>query len=80
VEPNPAVAISGKRPRTSGRFLVWTMKITKPTRKKIGWLVASGAVAGMLLGNFSISSALVGVLSDLGAMSVLAVGMVLIVM
>ena len=55
------------------------MKISKPARKRIGWLLAIGAVAGMVLGNFSVGSPLAGALSDLGAMLVLGVGMVLIV-
>jgi hypothetical protein len=68
-----------------GRFLVQnvfipaTMKISKPVRKRIGWLVALGAVAGMVLGNFTASTPLVGVVSDLGAMTMLGLGMVLIV-
>ena len=54
------------------------MKISKPVRKKIGWLLAIGAVAGMALGNFSVGSPLESVLSDLGAMLVLGIGIVLI--
>jgi len=41
--------------------------------------VAVCAVTGMLLGNFSVSSPLVGVLSDIGAMVLLGIGMALIV-
>lgn len=55
------------------------MKITKPIRKKIGWLVALVAVVAMVLGNFTVSTPLAGILSDLGAMALLALGMVLIV-
>lgn len=55
------------------------MKISKPVRKRIGWLLAIGGVAAMVLGNFSVGSPLESVLSDLGAMLVLGIGMVLIV-
>jgi hypothetical protein len=55
------------------------MTMTKSLRKKIGWLVAIGAVVFMVLGNFTASTPLSGVLSDLGAMAGLAFGMVLIV-
>jgi hypothetical protein len=53
--------------------------MTKSLRKKLGWLVAIGAVLGMVSGNFDTDTALSGVLFDLIAMAGLALGMVLIV-
>jgi hypothetical protein len=48
-------------------------------RKGIGWLLAAGAVAGMILDNFTASAPLAAVISDLGAIFVLGLGMALIV-
>jgi hypothetical protein len=55
------------------------MQSKQRLRKTAGWFLAIAAVAGMLLGNFSFSTPLAGILFDLGAMLLLGVGMVLIV-
>ena len=47
-------------------------------KKASGWLLILLAVSGMVAGNFQITSAIWSIASDIGAMILLGVGMVMI--